>query len=378
MERMPPLAPADQEAEDRNGRIATLSRIQQAQALAQGQGAALAQAPVPYEEPVEDDGSANPGMNWNPQGLNKSLQAMGFNSKARERMQTMQRLTSLTDVGSAAGLGRSTNEELERLVTTGAQVTDIASARRNIAGLLTCATQLLEESTYLLRNPEEAQALGKQDTGGAAAAAEEEDGSSRANRETAWNREEAVAIREQLLKICAELGARAGEPKPMNSKRAEAMRCKLEVRLLPTLLREIPRWGEALRGLHAEVLKWRAPPPLLEEDDGDDLQLEAPPAPPPMKEWEAPKEANPAPRDPAELALLRSMGWGAAEEEPGAHGDDDDDEMARLKQLLQFGAAGGGDDDEMPPLVPGSTAPGAGAGGKKKGGKKKGKKKGKK
>jgi hypothetical protein len=51
------------------------------------------------------------------------------------------------------------------------------------------------------------------------------------------------------------------------------MRSKLEKKLVPKLKSEIPKWAERLRFLHAQVLKWHEPAPLL--------RPESPPAPPP-------------------------------------------------------------------------------------------------
>lgn len=51
------------------------------------------------------------------------------------------------------------------------------------------------------------------------------------------------------------------------------MRSKLEKKLVPKLKSEIPKWAERLRFLHAQVLKWHEPAPLL--------RPESPPPPPP-------------------------------------------------------------------------------------------------
>jgi len=59
----------------------------------------------------------------------------------------------------------------------------------------------------------------------------------------------------------------------MKTEAAERMRSKLEKKLVPKLKAEIPKWAERLRFLHAQVLKWHEPAPLL--------RPESPPPPPP-------------------------------------------------------------------------------------------------
>jgi hypothetical protein len=59
----------------------------------------------------------------------------------------------------------------------------------------------------------------------------------------------------------------------MKTEAAERMRSKLEKKLVPKLKSEIPKWAERLRFLHAQVLKWHEPAPLL--------RPESPPPPPP-------------------------------------------------------------------------------------------------
>jgi hypothetical protein len=70
---------------------------------------------------------------------------------------------------------------------------------------------------------------------------------------------ELYPLRDQLRELSAELEKRAGEPELMKSEKAERMRQKLEKRLLPKLRTWIPKWGEQLRYLHMDVLKWVQP-----------------------------------------------------------------------------------------------------------------------
>lgn len=165
-------------------------------------------------------------------------------------------------------------------------VDDITSARERCAQLLTCAVIMRDEASYLIDNPAEAEAL------------------------CDWDKDVAYKVRDELLGLCGELEARAGQPEPMKTAAAEKMRCKLEKRLVPKLKNEIPKWAERLRYLHAQVLRWQNPAPLLRPDSPtQDLPK---PVVHEMKEWEAPKEFNPEPEG-EELELLRRMGWGASQ-----------------------------------------------------------------
>jgi len=172
-------------------------------------------------------------------------------------------------------------------VLTGHLVNTITEARQKCAQMLTCAGIMRDEARHLMENPEEAKAV------------------------CDWDREEGQRVLDELLAMCGELEARAGQPEPMKTAAAEKMRCKLEKKLVPKLQNDIPKWAEKLRFLHTRVLRWTEPPPML--------RPESPPNDPPkpivhkMKEWEAPKEDNPEPEG-EELELLRRMGWGESQE----------------------------------------------------------------
>lgn len=65
-----------------------------------------------------------------------------------------------------------------------------------------------------------------------------------------WQNDKAMEVRDELTKVCRTLEGRAGEPNEMTSRRSEAMRCKLEKRLLPKLRKEIP---EMVSGIFERV-----------------------------------------------------------------------------------------------------------------------------
>jgi len=84
-------------------------------------------------------------------------------------------------------------------------------------------------------------------------------GACEAEQIPAWDRGDALNVRDELLAMIGELEARAGQPEPMKSAAAEKMRCKLEIKLLPQLRVQIPKWAERLRYFQAKVLKWVEP-----------------------------------------------------------------------------------------------------------------------
>lgn len=272
------------------------------------------------------------------------LMQLGINSRGRDRLRTFTRLTSLVGLSQEKCL----STQLEEVLVTGGDVTSITEAREKIAVLHKCGTVLWEELKHLIDHPNEA-------------------------RPEAFDKETAVGLREEALKLVLELEARAGGPNESKSEKAERMRCKLEQRLVPKLRQDIPQWAERLRFMHSEVMCWQMPEPMLEEDD--DIEDMVPPPEPPAEEsaeeWEAPAYANPAPTR-AELRLLRQMDpnygredpWDTPATPPGsvataqtdAH---DEPQSAEQQPEPRLSAASAGSDSESRSISTASVGPGS-------------------
>ncbi|CAK0822774.1 unnamed protein product, partial [Prorocentrum cordatum] len=117
-------------------------------------------------------------------------QALGLNAKQRERLKTFQRLSHLTGISGE----NNASEQLASLVLS-EKADNIVSAREKVAGLLQVAKPLQAEAQYLLDHPEEAEMH-------------------------RGNEAELAALRDELLQLCRELEARAGEPEPMKTPQA--------------------------------------------------------------------------------------------------------------------------------------------------------------
>jgi hypothetical protein len=267
-----------------------------------------------------------------------ALKDMGFNAKARERLAVFERLAKITNLQDTidpdnAGGFDTCSKQLEELVLTGGNVGHITDARERIAKLFNIATDLRSEVIYLM-NHEDEQIPG-------------------------WDNTAAMRTRDELAKICRSLEGRAGEPEKLKSAKSEAMRCKLEVRLLPAMKKEIPRVAEQLRFLHSEVLKWRAPDEMLpaEIEDGKDPNAAEEVE---LKAWEAPTEDNLEPVDEEEEALLKAMGWNTGLDED-VDSDDETFTVLKAKKSEPEGPAAGGGGKKK---IGGGTTT---AGGKKKG-----------
>lgn len=250
---------------------------------------------------------------------------LGINSRGRDRLRTFTRLTSLVGLSQEKCL----STQLEEVLVTGGDVTSITEAREKIAVLHKCGTVLWEELKHLIDHPNEA-------------------------RPEAFDKETAVGLREEALKLVLELEARAGGPNESKSEKAERMRCKLEQRLVPKLRQDIPQWAERLRFMHSEVMCWQMPEPMLEEDDEieDMVPLPEPPAEESAEEWEAPAYANPAPTR-AELRLLRQMDPNYGRE------DDEADTDADVEHILpepRLSAASAGSDSESRSIGTGTAS----------------------
>lgn len=217
-----------------------------------------------------------------------NLTSLGMNAKQRKRVRTFERLSHLTNLAELTEPGSADAEstlskQLATMVISGGTAGDIVSARERIARLHSIAKDMLDEVQHLMDDPDGCFTYPIKD----------------------GERPQFQKLRDDLFALCTEFVGRAGEPEPMKTAAAERMRQKLEVKLLPKLNAEIPRWAERLRFLHAEVLKWTQPLQLLEERKAIE---DAAPEPEEEVEWEAPPESNPRPKGP-ELELLKSMGW---------------------------------------------------------------------
>jgi len=216
-----------------------------------------------------------------PATRNDVLRTMGMNAKAIQRLANLERVVQLKDIDKQDR--KDTMElKLDTLALEGAQCEDITACRRSCAELLNCARPMLEECDYLLDNPD---GLTFED----------------------FDREDTLGLQTELQNLCRELEARAGYPQPYKSAKAEAMRTKLEKRLVPALREQIPKWADQLRFARAKVLRWRLPSALVPEKmphkEPERIMDEIP-------EWEAPKDWNPKPRtDDGELELLQALGW---------------------------------------------------------------------
>lgn len=263
------------------------------------------------------------------------LMQLGINSRGRDRLRTFTRLTSLVGLSQEKCL----STQLEEVLVTGGDVTSITEAREKIAVLHKCGTVLWEELKHLIDHPNEA-------------------------RPEAFDKETAVGLREEALKLVLELEARAGGPNESKSEKAERMRCKLEQRLVPKLRQDIPQWAERLRFMHSEVMCWQMPEPMLEEDDEieDMVPLPEPPEEEPAEEWEAPAYANPAPTR-AELRLLRQMDPNYGREDPFDTPETTDahDELQPVEQQPEprLSAVSAGSDSESRSISTASVGPGS-------------------
>jgi hypothetical protein len=159
---------------------------------------------------------------------------MGFNARARERLESFQRLSRITNLSERidpenpnAEKGLST--QLEELVLYGKDVDGVRSftkislalpltpnsgpvfflaqitgARERVATLFGIARDLHMQVVYLMNHLDEAEAI------------------------PGWNAKDAMKLRSDLSVLCRELEGRAGEPERMKTAAAERMRSKLE------------------------------------------------------------------------------------------------------------------------------------------------------
>lgn len=221
---------------------------------------------------------------------------LGMNAKQRKRIWNFQRLSHLMNFGEqfhpdSEDARHTLSKQLSIMVMSGGQAKNIIDAREQIQRLYTIAKELYDEVHHLMADPEGVYTY----------------------EITREDRPQWEKIRGDLFAFVQELAGRGaiGCSEPMKTAASERMRAKLEVKLLPKLNAEIPRWAERLRFLHSDVLKYAEPLRLLLEKDAmEDAEPSqgAQAAEEDFEEWEAPADSNPRPRG-EELELLKAMGW---------------------------------------------------------------------
>lgn len=226
----------------------------------------------------------------------KNTGLLGMNAKQRKRLWNFQRLSHLMNFGEqfrpdSEDAQHTLSKQLSIMVMSGGQAKNIVDAREQIQRLHTIAKELYDEVHHLMTDPE----------GMYTYEIAQED-------RPKWEK-----LRDDLFALVKELAGRGaiGCSEPMKTAASERMRAKLEVKLLPKLNAEIPRWAERLRFLHSDVLKCAEPLRLLLEKDAvEDAQgsLADQAAEEEFEEWEAPADSNPKPKG-EELELLKAMGW---------------------------------------------------------------------